>query len=43
MLYFACDYAEGAHEKVLQKLIESNLEQHPGYGEDIYCSRAKEK
>ena len=43
MLSFACDYLEGAHEKVLQRLIETNREQLPGYGEDIYCRRAREK
>lgn len=43
MLSFACDYLEGAHEKVLQRLIETNREQLPGYGEDIYCQRAVEK
>ena len=43
MLSFACDYSEGCHEKILQRLIETNLEQLPGYGEDHYCERAKEK
>lgn len=43
MLNFACDYAEGAHEKILQKLMETNLQQLPGYGEDIYCESAKGK
>lgn len=43
MLSFACDYLEGAHEKVLQRLMETNREQLPGYGEDIYCQRAAEK
>ena len=43
MFYFNNDYAEGCHEKVLQALIETNLIQTPGYGEDIYCARAAEK
>lgn len=43
MLYFASDYMEGAHEKVLQKLIETNLEHLPGYGTDKYCESAKKK
>ena len=43
MFYFNNDYAEGCHEKVLQALIETNLVQTPGYGEDIYCARAAEK
>lgn len=43
MLSFACDYAEGAHEKVLARLLETNMEQLPGYGSDDYCELAKEK
>ena len=43
MLYFTSDYMEGAHEKVLSKLSESNMEPLPGYGTDVYCERAKEK
>ncbi len=43
MLYFACDYLEGAHEKVIQKLVETNMQQQPGYGDDVYCQCAKEK
>lgn len=40
MLRFECDYAEGAHEKILERLCATNLEQTPGYGVDIYCKRA---
>ena len=40
MIYFHNDYSEGCHPKVLEKLIETNLEQTPGYGEDIYCAQA---
>jgi len=40
MIYFNNDYCEGAHPRVLQKLIETNLEQTAGYGEDQYCFRA---
>jgi len=43
MIYFHNDYSEGCHEKVLQKLIETNLEQTPGYGTDDYCKSAAEK
>ena len=43
MLAFENDYSEGAHEKVLQRLLETNLEQLPGYGADHYCESAKEK
>lgn len=34
MLYFMNDYSEGAHEKVLEALIKTNMEQHVGYGVD---------
>ena len=34
MLYFVNDYSEGAHEKVLQRLIDTNMEQLSGYGTD---------
>ena len=40
MIRFECDYITGAHPKVLQALVDSNLEPHPGYGEDEYCARA---
>lgn len=43
MLSFECDYSEGAHERILQRLAASNLEQLPGYGNDPYCEHAKEK
>ena len=43
MIYFHNDYSEGCHEKVLQRLIETNLEQTPGYGTDAYCASAAEK
>ncbi len=40
MLRFNCDYSEGAHAKVLEKLIQTNLEQTAGYGVDPYCLKA---
>ena len=43
MLSFENDYAEGAHPRVLQHLMETNLEQLSGYGGDLYSDRAKEK
>ena len=43
MLYFLNDYSEGAHEKVLQHLIDTNMEQLPGYGTNHYCKETKEK
>lgn len=42
MIRFNCDYAEGAHEVILKKMLETNLEQTPGYGEDSYCDKARE-
>ena len=42
MIRFQCDYAEGAHPLILEKLIETNLEQTVGYGEDPYCEHARE-
>jgi len=43
VLSFESDYTQGAHEKVLAKLIETNMEKLVGYGEDIYCDAAKAK
>lgn len=43
MLSFESDYIEGAHEKILKRLYETNLERLSGYGSDIYCESAKEK
>ncbi len=43
MIYFNNDYSEGCHEKVLQALIRTNLDQTLGYGEDAYCAAAAEK
>lgn len=43
MLHFDSDYLEGAHPEVLARLVETNLEQTPGYGLDPYSRRAKEK
>lgn len=43
MLAFECDYLEGAHEKILQRLIETNYEKAPGYGNDSYCESARAK
>ena len=40
MIYFNNDYSEGCHSCVLEKLIATNMEQTPGYGEDHYCREA---
>ena len=42
-ILFQCDYNEGAHPKVLERLIATNMEQTVGYGEDPYCSAAASK
>ncbi|WP_312556210.1 threonine aldolase family protein [Empedobacter brevis] len=39
---FKNDYSEGAHPSILQRLIETNLEQAIGYGEDKFCDEARE-
>ncbi len=43
MLSFESDYTEGAHEQILQRLIDTNLEKLSGYGNDRYCESAKAK
>ena len=43
MIYFNNDYSEGCHEKVLEALIKTNMEQTSGYGEDAYCAAAADK
>ena len=43
MLSFENDYSQGAHEKILQRLVETNREAASGYGTDPYTERAKEK
>ena len=43
MLRWNCDYLEGAHPKVLERLVATNEEQTVGYGMDEYTAAAKEK
>lgn len=38
---FENDYTEGAHERILKRLLETNEEQTPGYGTDEHCEKAK--
>ena len=40
MILFQCDYNEGAHPKIMERLMASNMEQTVGYGEDEYCAHA---
>ena len=43
MIQFQCDYEEGACPQILERLVETNLEQTIGYSEDEYCKQAREK
>lgn len=43
MLNFESDYLEGAHEKILQRMLETNEEKLSGYGRDKYSASAVEK
>jgi threonine aldolase len=40
MIRLNCDYNEGAHPRILQRLNETNFVQTPGYGEDAFCEEA---
>lgn len=39
---FLNDYSEGAHPKILEALVQTNLIQQDGYGNDTYSQDAKE-
>ncbi len=41
MIQFQCDYNEGAHPRILERLIETNFCQTVGYGMDEYCDHAR--
>ncbi len=43
MIYFNCDYLEGGHPKILEKMMQTNMEQLTGYSTDPYCDSAREK
>ena len=43
MISLSNDYSEGACEAVLRHLVETNGEALPGYGEDFYCGRARDR
>lgn len=40
MIYFTSDYTEGCHERILERLTQTNYEQTPGYGTDHHCRNA---
>ena len=43
MYSFTNDYSEGAHPRILEALMETNLTQHTGYGMDEeHCGHARE-
>ena len=42
MISLKNDYSAGAHPKVLQALIDTNMENTVGYGDDNYCKEAAE-
>ena len=41
MIRFECDYGEGAHPRILERLAATNMEQTAGYGEDPHCEAAR--
>ncbi|MBM7699742.1 threonine aldolase family protein [Kurthia huakuii] len=43
MLNFECDYLEGAHPRILEKLMATNMEKTSGYGQDPYTASAAQK
>lgn len=42
MYRFTNDYSEGAHPRILQALLDTNMEQTDGYGEDPFSQEAVE-
>ncbi len=40
-MLFVCDYGEGAHPTILNRLAETNMCQTVGYGEDEFCASAR--
>lgn len=40
MYSFTNDYSEGAHPRILEALMNANLEQNDGYGMDSHCEHA---
>ncbi|PSM52262.1 low specificity L-threonine aldolase [Campylobacter blaseri] len=43
MTYFQCDYASGAHPKIIKNLVATNEVNTLGYGNDRYCKSAAQK
>ena len=42
MIRFENDYLEGAHPRIMERLLETNFEQTPGYGTDHHSEKARE-
>lgn len=42
MIYFQSDYSQGAHPKVMDALMRTNMEHTDGYGKDAHCENAAE-
>ena len=42
MIRFNCDYHEGAHPRIMEALVKTNMVQTVGYGCDEYCEAARE-
>ena len=42
MIRFDCDYTEGAHPAIWEAMARENFLQHPGYGLDERCEKARE-
>lgn len=40
MYNFRNDYSQGAHQKIIDAIIEHNFEINPGYGLDMHCMNA---
>ncbi|MEE0514076.1 MAG: beta-eliminating lyase-related protein, partial [Emergencia sp.] len=40
MIYFRSDYSQGAHPKIMDALIETNLEHTDGYAMDVHSEHA---
>ena len=42
MISFTCDYTEGAHPAILERLVQTNFSQEQGYGADRFSERARD-
>ncbi len=43
MIRFECDYGEGAHPRIMERMMATNLEQTEGYGLDPHCAQARRR